>query len=56
MDKGLRVLRQNGYSFDIEKEGVLFTVSQLTPEFLNPDTRDSAVHKYYFLKMNNQPH
>ncbi|MBA3828167.1 MAG: glycosyltransferase family 39 protein [Taibaiella sp.] len=51
MDSGINDLHEKGYSFDTVKRSVLFKVSQLTPEFLNPATRSTAVHNYYFLRM-----
>ena len=51
MDAGLNEIKQNGYSFDIEKQGSLFKVSELTPPFLNPATRKNELRNYYLLKM-----
>lgn len=51
MDKGMDTLRQKGFVFDIEKQGVLYKVSELTPDFLNPATRSSALKNYYLLKV-----
>ncbi len=51
MDEGLDTLRQSGCTFEILKQGQLFKVSELTPEFLNPATRQNALRNYYLLKM-----
>ncbi len=51
MDEGMQKLRDAGASFDIEKQGKLFKVSELTPEFLSPATREKAIKSYYLLKM-----
>jgi hypothetical protein len=36
----------------IVKRGVFFKVSELTPDFLNPVSRQKAVKNYYLLKLN----
>lgn len=51
MDEGLADLQHYGYKYTILKQGELFKVSELTPEFLNPNTRSKAFRKYYMLKM-----
>ena len=51
MDKGLNDLKQNGYAFDIVKQGGLFKVSELTPAFINPKTRAGALKNYYLVKL-----
>jgi 4-amino-4-deoxy-L-arabinose transferase-like glycosyltransferase len=51
MDQGLNDLKTKGIAFDIEKQGRLFKVSELTPEFLNPKTRNNATKNYYFVKI-----
>ena len=51
MDEGRKDLEQAGFKFAIIKQGDLFKVSELTPEFLNPATRHKAVKKYYLMKM-----
>ena len=51
MDKGLQEMKLLGYNFDIIKQGKVFKVSELTPDFLNPATRDKATGNYYFLKI-----
>jgi len=51
MDKGLAVLKQRGYMFDILKQGPQFKVSQLTLPFLMPATRHTELNTYYLLKM-----
>ncbi len=50
MDEGLADLKQRGDKFTVLKQGVLFKVSQLTPEFLNPETRNKAVKNYYLVQ------
>lgn len=50
-DTGMNELRVREYKFDIVKHGKFFKVSELTPQFLNPATRDSATKNYYLLKM-----
>jgi energy-coupling factor transporter transmembrane protein EcfT len=51
MDKGLKTLQENGFCFDILKQGQSYKVSELTPEFLNPATRKSTTKEYYILKV-----
>jgi 4-amino-4-deoxy-L-arabinose transferase-like glycosyltransferase len=51
MAPGLEELHKNGYSFDTLKQGRFYKVSELTPDFLNPRTRDKAVKTYYFVKL-----
>ncbi|HXS36404.1 MAG TPA: glycosyltransferase family 39 protein [Flavipsychrobacter sp.] len=51
MNYGLRSLQQKGLNYDIVKSGVFFKVSELTPEFLNPNTRDKAVSDYYLVRL-----
>ncbi|MCW3120717.1 MAG: family glycosyltransferase, 4-amino-4-deoxy-L-arabinose transferase [Flavipsychrobacter sp.] len=51
MDKGLNILNEHQIAYDVMKEGRLFKVSELTPEFLNPKTRDKATRMYYLLKL-----
>jgi 4-amino-4-deoxy-L-arabinose transferase-like glycosyltransferase len=51
MDEGYAELQQHGFAPSIIKQGELFKVSELTPEFLNPATRSKAVKKYYFVKV-----
>lgn len=48
---GVSELQVRGYSFDTVKHGRFFKVSELTPQFLNPATRDSATQEYYLLRM-----
>ena len=50
MDKGLNEIKATNHAFDILKEGRLYKVSELTPDFLKPNTRLAATKKYYFLK------
>jgi len=51
MQKGLDSLEQQQLHYNILTQGKYFSVSQLTPEFLNPATRDSATHIYYLLEI-----
>lgn len=53
MDKGLNDIKQRGIAVDVVKQGDFFSVSQLTPQFLNPGTRSQAVHPYYVLRVKN---
>lgn len=48
---GLQALSSRGYTYDIVKQGDYYKVSELTPKFLNPDTRDSAVRQYYIVRV-----
>jgi 4-amino-4-deoxy-L-arabinose transferase-like glycosyltransferase len=50
MEKGLNDLKKSGYTYTIEKQGPVFKVSELTPDFLNPATRNTAVKTYYLVK------
>jgi len=51
MDKGLNSIKEHGIAFNILKQGGLFKVSELTPEFLNPATRSKALRNYYLLEI-----
>jgi len=51
MDSGLTELQTKGYKYEIAYQGKLFKVSELTPDFLNPNTRDKATSNYYLLKL-----
>lgn len=51
MDEGYHELQQRGYRIKVLKQGELFKVSELTPQFLNPATRGEATKKYYMLKV-----
>lgn len=46
MKKNLLSLDSAGRPYTIVKEGRLFKVSEVTPDFLNPKTRDSATKPY----------
>ncbi len=50
-DQGLEKLRSKGYAATILKEGRYFKVSELTPVFLNHNTRNEATTPYYFIKL-----
>jgi len=51
MDNGLNSLLRNGYALDTIKYGPSFKISQLTPEFVNPATRNKATRNYYLLRL-----
>lgn len=51
MSQGLTELKEKGVAFDTIKQGKFFKVSELTPEFLNPGTRDKATKDYYFVRV-----
>ena len=51
MDEGLRDLKENNFNYDIIRQGRLFKVSELTPKFLNPATREQALKNYYLVKV-----
>ena len=51
MDKGLNDLRDKGYQFDTAVQGKLFKVSELTPGFLNPQTREKETKNYYLVHL-----
>lgn len=51
MDSGFTELQQKGYKYGVAFQGKLFKVSELTPDFLNPNTRDKATSNYYLLKL-----
>lgn len=48
---GLASFKQQKTPYVLLKQGDYFKVSELTPDFLNPATRDKAVMKYYLLKL-----
>jgi len=49
--EGLATLNEQQTHYEMLQQGDYFKVSELTPEFLNPATRDKAVMKYYLLKL-----
>lgn len=51
MDNGLDTFKQHGHTYDILDKGKFYKVSELTPQFLNPNTRDSAISNYYLIKL-----
>ncbi len=51
MDQGLKDLQKNGLAYDILDQGPSFKVSELTPEFINPNTRSNEVKNYYLVKL-----
>lgn len=50
--KGMDTLTQHGYHFRILDDGHFFKVSELTPGFLNPQTRGTTLKHYFVLQMN----
>lgn len=50
-DKGLELLHDNSTSYTVVTKGKCYRISELTPAFLNPDTRNNALQNYYLLKM-----
>lgn len=54
MQKGLADLHMKGFQYDMIKQGSYFSVSQLTPKFLNPETRDEATGTYWLIKVKRQ--
>jgi 4-amino-4-deoxy-L-arabinose transferase-like glycosyltransferase len=51
--KGISTLEEQKQSYSIIKQGVFFKVSELTPGFLNKNTRHKNVTDYYLVKLNN---
>ncbi len=51
MEQNLPELKDKGLRYDIVKQGALFKVSELTPEFLNPGTRHTATKNYCFIEI-----
>jgi energy-coupling factor transporter transmembrane protein EcfT len=47
-------LQSQGYKFKLLQTFPNFHVSMLTPEFLNPKTRDKAVEKFVLIKFHQQ--
>jgi len=52
MPKHLDALTAAGTHYSIIRQGELYKVSELTPDFLNPNTRGKAVKQYCLLKIN----
>jgi hypothetical protein len=48
-DEGMNDLENRPHT--VEKKGVYFKVSELTPDFLRPATRHKAVKNYYLIKL-----
>lgn len=48
---GIEDIKAQQLPYDLLLEGEYFKVSELTPEFLNPATRQKATEKYYFIRM-----
>ncbi len=51
--QGMDKLRARNATFDVVNKGVFFKVSELTPGFLNKDTRADNVNEYYIVKINS---
>ncbi len=51
MVKGMNAIKQSGHTYDIVKQGKLFKVSELTPAFINPKTREKELKNYYIVKL-----
>jgi hypothetical protein len=51
MESELPVLDSLGKPYDIIKKGRFFKVSELTPEFLNPATRNAATKPWVFIRL-----
>lgn len=50
MLKGKKKIDSTGLQYDIIKEGRIYKVSELTPEFINPATRPSTLKPYYLIR------
>ncbi len=48
---GIDTLKLKGFTFDILKQFPRFKVTELTPEFLDPATRNKALVNYYLIKI-----
>lgn len=51
MQNGLDDLQEGGLEYDIIRQGEYFSVSLLTPKFLNPETRGEATRRYWLVKV-----
>ncbi len=51
MQDGLTELYNKGLEYDVIRQGQYFSVSQLTPEFLNPSTRKKATKEYWLVRV-----
>ncbi len=45
---------RQGLNISLIEEGYWYKVTELTPEFLNPETREQTLKKYYFFKVGRQ--
>ena len=52
-DEGLADMAANKRSYSIVYKDKLFKVSELTPEFINPKTREHELRNYYLIKLEN---
>lgn len=50
-NEGIKKLKDKGRNFNVIKQGVFFKVSELTPGFLNKNTRAQHVNDYYLVKL-----
>ena len=51
MNEGIRKIDSVGIKYDILYQDKCYPVSQLTPKFINPTTRDNETKQYYLLKI-----
>ena len=51
MAEGLADLRKQNKAYQILLQGSSFKVSELTPAFLNPKTRHTALQTYYIVQL-----
>ena len=47
----MNTLDKKGLGYNILDKGDYYKVSELTPEFINPATREKALKQYYFLQI-----
>ncbi|MBS1772704.1 MAG: glycosyltransferase family 39 protein [Bacteroidetes bacterium] len=48
---GMADIKQQNIPYELLLEGDYFKCSELTPEFLNPQTRNKATQRFYFIRM-----
>jgi 4-amino-4-deoxy-L-arabinose transferase-like glycosyltransferase len=51
MPKSLEIFKKDGIKYTSVQYGKFFKVSELTPQFLNPDSRRYAVNKYCLIRI-----
>lgn len=54
-DKNIERLKKANITYSIEKKVFNFPNAELTPQFLNPKTREETLQKYYIVKAEKQP-